>query len=175
MWVHGDPPLGYDKDPVTRKLVKNANAEHVTYIFKAIADGKTIPDICHELNEVMGVRTRTGKKFAYNSICRIVNNEVYTGTLVYNKYWKNGKNVQKLNGNGLRILILLSLMKKRGQRSMKLLIHTRFQLQEVGIKSIQQLNSFFVETVEKCKGHKWHIQAKCTSRFVDIVKQDFPI
>ena len=30
-----------------------------------------------------------------------------------------------------------------------------------------------METVEKCKGHKWHIQAKCTSRFVDIVKQDF--
>lgn len=22
LWVHGDPPLGYDKDPVTRKLVK---------------------------------------------------------------------------------------------------------------------------------------------------------
>ncbi|EJV49968.1 recombinase family protein [Bacillus toyonensis] len=91
LWVHGDPPLGYDKDPATRKLVKNKKAEHITYIFKAIADGKTIPEICHELNEVMGVRTRTGKKFAYNSICRIVNNEVYTGTLVYNKYWKKRK------------------------------------------------------------------------------------
>ncbi|MEB9551090.1 recombinase family protein [Bacillus cereus] len=91
LWVHGDPPLGYDKDPATRKLVKNKNAEHITYIFKAIADGKTIPEVCHELNEVMGVRTRTGKKFAYNSICRIVNNEVYTGALIYNKYWKKRK------------------------------------------------------------------------------------
>ncbi|MHC2832619.1 recombinase family protein [Bacillus sp. F9_6S_D1_P_5] len=91
LWVHGDPPLGYDKDPITRKLVKNKNAEHITYIFKAIADGKTIPEVCDELNEVMGVRTRTGKKFAYNSICRIVNNEVYTGDLIYNKYWKKRK------------------------------------------------------------------------------------
>lgn len=40
---------------------------------------------------------------------------------------------------------------KRGQRSMKLLIHTRFQLQEVGIKSIQQLNSFLWKLWEKCK------------------------
>lgn len=91
LWVHGDPPLGYDKDSATRKLVKNKNAEHITYIFKAIANGKTIPEVCHELNEVMGVRTRTGKKFAYNSICRIVNNEVYTGALIYNKYWKKRK------------------------------------------------------------------------------------
>lgn len=53
---------------------------------------------------------------------------------------------------------------------MKLLIHTRFQLQELRIKSIQQLNSFIVGTAEECKGHKWHIQEKCTSRFIDIVK-----
>ncbi|MEH7668974.1 recombinase family protein [Bacillus sp. JJ689] len=85
LWVHGIPPLGYDKDPETRKLVPNEDAKHVTFIFDSIVNGKTVSDVYHELNK-MGVKTRTNSTFAFNSVIRIVNNEAYKGTIVSNKY-----------------------------------------------------------------------------------------
>jgi len=84
-WVHGQPPLGYDKDPETRKLVPNDEAKHVQFIFNSIIEGKTVSDVYHELNKI-GVKTRTNSQFAFNSIMRIVNNEVYKGTIVSNRY-----------------------------------------------------------------------------------------
>ncbi|MFK4313136.1 MULTISPECIES: recombinase family protein [unclassified Bacillus (in: firmicutes)] len=85
LWVHGIPPLGYDKDPETRKLVPNEDAKHVQFIFNSIVNGKTVSDVYHELN-MMKVKTRTNSKFAFNSVVRIVNNEAYKGTIVSNKY-----------------------------------------------------------------------------------------
>ncbi|MFK4423957.1 recombinase family protein [Bacillus sp. RC51] len=85
LWVHGIPPLGYDKDLETRKLVPNEAAKHVKFIFDSIVNGKTVSDVYHELNK-MGVKTRTNSTFAFNSVIRIVNNEVYKGTIVSNKY-----------------------------------------------------------------------------------------
>ncbi|MGE6364476.1 recombinase family protein [Bacillus paramycoides] len=85
LWVHGIPPLGYDKDPETRKLVPNEDAKHVQFIFNSIVNGKTVSDVYHELN-MMKVKTRTNSTFAFNSVVRIVNNEAYKGTIVSNKY-----------------------------------------------------------------------------------------
>ncbi|MFJ6030592.1 recombinase family protein [Bacillus toyonensis] len=85
LWVHGIPPLGYDKDPETRKLVPNEDAKHVEFIFNSIVNGKTVSDVYHELN-MMKVKTRTNSTFAFNSVVRIVNNEAYKGTIVSNKY-----------------------------------------------------------------------------------------
>ncbi|PFW95205.1 recombinase family protein [Bacillus pseudomycoides] len=86
LWVHGIPPLGYDKDLATRKLVPNEDAKHVQFIFNSIVNhGKTVSDVYHELN-MMKVKTRTNSTFAFNSVVRIVNNEVYKGTIVSNKY-----------------------------------------------------------------------------------------
>lgn len=93
-WVHGIPPFGYDKDPDTRKLVPNDEAKHVQFIFNSIADGKTVSDIYHELNK-MGVKTKTNSKFAFNSIMRIVNNEAYKGTIVFNRYIDKNKKKPK--------------------------------------------------------------------------------
>ncbi|MDA1660366.1 recombinase family protein [Bacillus cereus group sp. TH153LC] len=85
LWVHGIPPLGYDKDSETRKLVPNEDAKHVKFIFDSIVNGKTVSDVYHELNK-MGVKTRTNSTFAFNSVVRIINNEAYKGTIVSNKY-----------------------------------------------------------------------------------------
>ncbi|MGG0232747.1 recombinase family protein [Bacillus tropicus] len=92
LWVHGIPPLGYEKDPETRKLIPNEDADTVRFIFNSIVNGKTVSDVYKELN-AMGTKTRTNSKFAFNSIVRIVNNEVYKGTIVSNKY---------LNKNAMR-------------------------------------------------------------------------
>lgn len=85
LWVHGIPPLGYDKDLETRKLIPNEDAKHVKFIFDSIVKGKTVSDVYHELNK-MGVKTRTNSTFAFNSVVRIVHNEAYKGTIVSNKY-----------------------------------------------------------------------------------------
>ncbi|MFV5316280.1 recombinase family protein [Priestia megaterium] len=99
-WVHGTPPLGYDKDPVTRKLFPNDEAKHVQFIFKSIVDGKTVSDVYHELNG-MGVKTKNNSKFAFNSIMRIVTNDAYKGTIVSNRYIAKDK--QKPKGEWIYI------------------------------------------------------------------------
>lgn len=95
LWVHGVPPLGYDKDPVTRKLVPNDKRNHIEFIFNSIANGKTITEVLKDLNK-MGVKTRTGHNFHYNAVLRVVNNEAYKGTLVYNQYINT--NEKRLDG-----------------------------------------------------------------------------
>ncbi len=100
LWAHGIPPLGFDKDPVTRKLVPNENSKHIEYIFHSIVNGKTVTEVFTSLN-AMGIKTRTGHKFHFHAIERIVNNEAYKGTLVYNQHMitgekrKDGKNRTK--------------------------------------------------------------------------------
>ncbi|MCU7708401.1 recombinase family protein [Priestia sp. JV24] len=93
-WVHGTPPLGYDKNLKTRKLFPNDEAKHVQFIFNSIVDGKTVSDVYHALNK-MGVKTRTNSKFAFNSIMRIVTNEAYKGTIVSNRYIAKDKQKPK--------------------------------------------------------------------------------
>lgn len=83
-WTDGIPPLGYRKNPNTRKLEPNEQAEHIKFIFNSIVQGKIITHVFGELNG-MGIKTRTGRKFSFNSIVRIVNNEVYKGTIISNK------------------------------------------------------------------------------------------
>jgi site-specific DNA recombinase len=89
IWTDGTPPYGYSKDSNTKKLKPNEHSKTVNYIFDSINNGKTIPDIINSLN-TMGIRTRKGFEFRYNSILRIINNECYKGTIISNRY--KGKN-----------------------------------------------------------------------------------
>jgi site-specific DNA recombinase len=83
-WTNGIAPLGYSKDTKTKKLVPNERANHVQFIFSEIAKGTTIPSLLRQLNN-MGIKTRQGFDFKYNSIQRIVKNEAYKGTIISNR------------------------------------------------------------------------------------------
>ncbi|HDX9542112.1 recombinase family protein [Bacillus cereus] len=83
-WTNGIAPLGYTKDTKTKKLVPNERAKDIQFVFSEIAKGTTIPSLIRQLNN-MGIKTRQGYDFKYNSIVRIVNNEAYKGTIVSNK------------------------------------------------------------------------------------------
>lgn len=83
-WTNGIAPLGYTKDPKTKKLVPNEREEDIQFIFSEVVKGTTIPTLINHLNN-MGVKTREGNSFHYNSIQRIINNEAYKGTIVSNK------------------------------------------------------------------------------------------
>ncbi|WP_204415722.1 recombinase family protein [Bacillus tianshenii] len=84
LWTDGIAPLGYTKDPKTRKLFPNERAKDVQFIFSEIVKGTTIPKLLKTLSS-MGIKTRQGYEFKYNSIQRIINNDAYKGTIASNK------------------------------------------------------------------------------------------
>ncbi|KML07135.1 recombinase family protein [Rossellomorea marisflavi] len=83
-WTNGIAPLGYKKDTKTKKLVPNERAKDIQFIFSEVVKGTTIPGVLRQLKS-MGIRTREGNDFHYNSIQRIINNEAYRGTIISNK------------------------------------------------------------------------------------------
>lgn len=83
-WTNGMPPLAYDKDVTTKKLVPNERAEDVRHMFNAIVNGATVPAVVVQL-KTMGIKTKDGKDFHYNAIIRIINNECYKGMLISNR------------------------------------------------------------------------------------------
>ena len=81
----GKPPLGYDVDPDSRKLIINEHeAQAVKIIFQRITEGVGYTGIIRELNE-KGYRTKVGNRFGKNSIHSLLTNEKYTGTYIFNK------------------------------------------------------------------------------------------
>ena len=91
----GTPPLGYDVDPVTKKLIINpTEAEAVKMIFTMYYNGSGYTEIINTLN-ANGYKTKRGHSFVKNSINSILKNEKYTGLYTYNlvspKYSESGK------------------------------------------------------------------------------------
>jgi site-specific DNA recombinase len=85
MHTGGLPPLGYDVDPQTRKLVINGNeAEAVRLIYDLFLEGLGYDKIINELN-LRGYKTKTGSTFGHNSIHNIVRNEKYIGIYIFNR------------------------------------------------------------------------------------------
>lgn len=83
--VGGIPPLGYDLDRKTMKLVVNSKeAEAVKLIFDLYVAGYGYNSIIKRLNE-QGYRTKKDKYFGKGSIYEILRNEKYVGIYTYNK------------------------------------------------------------------------------------------
>lgn len=81
----GKPPLGFDVDPTTKKLVVNKDeAPIIRLIFEKFDEGYSYNEIISLLNS-KGYRTRAGREFGNNSIHELLRQEKYNGTYVYNK------------------------------------------------------------------------------------------
>lgn len=81
----GKPPLGYNIDPVTRKLVINEQeAETVRIIFSLYGDGYGYSYILDVLNKE-GRLTKNGTEFRKTSLYSILTNPKYKGLFVYNR------------------------------------------------------------------------------------------
>lgn len=97
----GLPPLGYDVDPETKKLVINEKeADAVRLIFQMFNDGNGYMKIIKELNR-QGYKTKTGISFGKNSIHNIVRNEKYIGVYIFNKLVSKDMD-GKRNGNAYK-------------------------------------------------------------------------
>lgn len=81
----GKPPLGYDIDPSTKKLVINPDeADTVRLIFNMYSQGIGYSPILEALHE-QGRKTKNGNVFQKNSLYSILTNRKYQGTYVFNR------------------------------------------------------------------------------------------
>ena len=81
----GRPPLGYDVDPETRKLVINEKeAESVRIIYSLYSKGYGYSHILDKLNSE-GRLTKKGSVFQKNSLYSILTNPKYQGMYVFNR------------------------------------------------------------------------------------------
>lgn len=91
----GKPPLGYDLDEETKRLVINEEeAQAVRLIYEMYANGQGYTAIVYELNS-RGWQTKKKQEFRKNSLHDILVNPKYGGTYTFNK--KAAK-----NGHGTR-------------------------------------------------------------------------
>lgn len=81
----GTPPLGYDVDKPTLKLIINQyEAKIVRLIFSMFLNGCGYGEILNKLN-INGYKTKRGDNFSKTSIFSILKNEKYTGVYIYNR------------------------------------------------------------------------------------------
>lgn len=81
----GKPPLGYDVDPVTRKLIINPQeAEAVKLIFSMYSEGCGYSEVIDALHEA-GYKTKKGQEFLKSSLYSIITNPKYAGIYVFNR------------------------------------------------------------------------------------------
>lgn len=84
----GTPPLGYDVDPTTQKLIINTDeAIIIKIIFDMTQDRYSYNDVANFLND-KGFKTKRGGIFSKNSLHDILRNPKYTGLYFYNRIAK---------------------------------------------------------------------------------------
>ena len=105
----GTPPLGYDVDPLTKRLVINEEeADTVRIIFGLYLKGFGYDRMMTVLNE-MGRKTKKGKPFGKNSLHDILINEKYAGVYTFNvsaskdDFGKRNNHAKKDNESIIRI------------------------------------------------------------------------
>lgn len=88
----GIPPLAYDVDVTTKKLVINEReAQAVRKIYDMFISHYSMAEICRELNH-LGYLTKKGGEFKKNSLHDILRNKKYCGYYVYNRRAEIGEN-----------------------------------------------------------------------------------
>jgi len=96
--IGGVPPLGYDVNPQTKRLIINPyEAEAVKLIFGMYLDGFSYGEIVKKLSH-SGYKTKQGGEFVTNSLHNVLRNPKYTGLYTYSR--SEPKNVDnKRNGH----------------------------------------------------------------------------
>ena len=102
-WVTPDAPYGYRKVYVQdgskkrpRLAVDQKNARVVRHIFEMALQGKSSLDITKTLNSE-GIASPRGKLWLKTSVQRVLDNESYTGTLIWGRESKDGAPPVRVN------------------------------------------------------------------------------
>lgn len=117
-YTTGTPPYGYLKDPKNKYklIIDEAVSDNIRYIFQLILEGYTLNETAKILNDEGVITARARRKqikgydsysnrwfstveqtiWSHSMVRRILKNEVYTGTMVFNKTSKS-----KLDGGSV--------------------------------------------------------------------------
>ncbi len=124
-WVTARPPFGYTKvyvqDGVKKRPkleIDKEKAPVVRRMFDMALEGKSSLDITKALNGD-GIPSPTGKRWHKNSVHSVLNNEVYTGTLVWGINARDGVPPVRVNR------AFPSLVTKRNYRQVGALLRSR--------------------------------------------------
>lgn len=95
-WVNGTPPLGYNYDRNTKKLVINEDeAEAVRVMFDLyVQEKKSLMEVGFQLNR-LGYRTKRRRYFTVTSVQRLIKNQAYVGRIIYGKSEGSGHKNKK--------------------------------------------------------------------------------
>ena len=103
-WVASRPPYGYKRVKVQDgakqrpTLVLNPPVDDIVRrIFDMAVNGKSVLDITRVLNDE-GIPTTNGKPWLKTTVHRLLNNEAYTGTLVWGQNAKDGGEPVRVEG-----------------------------------------------------------------------------
>ena len=103
-WVTSRPPYGYKRVKVQDggkerpTLVLNPPVDDIVRrIFDMAVNGKSVLDITRVLNDE-GISTTNGKPWLKTTVHRLLNNEAYTGTLVWGQNAKDGGEPVRVEG-----------------------------------------------------------------------------
>ena len=103
-WVTSRPPYGYKRVKVQDggkerpTLVLNPPVDDIVRrIFDMAVNGKSVLDITRVLNDE-GISTANGKPWLKTTVHRLLNNEAYTGTLVWGQNAKDGGEPVRVEG-----------------------------------------------------------------------------
>ena len=85
------PPLGFDIDPVTEKLIINEHeAQAIRLIYSLYLQNYSYREIAEILNS-KGFKTKEGNDFNNNSFHDLIKNQKYCGYYIYNKTCKKNR------------------------------------------------------------------------------------
>ena len=106
----GAAPFGYKREvmhiagvPKSTLAINDREAQIVARAFELACLGNGAKLVARILN-AEGLKTRTGKTFSATGVNHILRNEVYTGTLVWNKYSKNsGSRLKREDSDVVRV------------------------------------------------------------------------
>ena len=89
-WVKSTIPFGYNKNKDTKKLVVNEEESEIyrKFMLEPFLQGTTVDEIAWNLNKE-GILSPRGKIWRTSTIRNILKNEVYLGTVIYNKTMGN--------------------------------------------------------------------------------------
>lgn len=103
-YVCGKPPIGYECGFDGKLEINLDESVIIDKIFSSFLGGKSLSAIVKELNE-KGVCTKNGNPFSKQAIHSILKNEVYAGTLIYNRKNAKGKKRKALLKKGAEVRV----------------------------------------------------------------------
>lgn len=104
-WVNGRPPYGYDRNKETKKLIINEEQGRIykEEILLPFLNGENADTITWKLNQKK-IPSPRNKLWTASTVTKMLKNEVYCGTIIFNRTMGNRYSAPSINKEPYRVL-----------------------------------------------------------------------